>query len=98
MLDLCGRPKPKGEFKMMNYTAAQAITLECAKAFLKVFFLVTSSLGHSLGPGSEKNIYVLIPPFECAVLCPRKASPIKLLPQKKQFKFVSMEDIASTTN
>ena len=33
-----------------------------------------------------------------AVLCPRKASPIKLLPQKKQFKLVSTEDIASTAN
>ena len=53
--------------------------------------------GIHLGPGVER-IYTYIPPFECAVLCPRKASPIKLLPQKKQFKVVSMEDIASTTN
>ena len=83
---------------MMNYTGCTGNHIGVPKGLFESIFLVTSSLGHSLGPGSEKNIYVLIPPFECAVLCPRKASPIKLLPQKKQFKFVSMEDIASTTN
>ena len=43
--------------------------MECPKAFLKVFFLVTSSLGHSLGPGSEKNIYVLYLYLLLNVLC-----------------------------